>query len=66
MKKSITRLSSIIVVLVVVISCSGKKEKLPELTYSGEEPRIQNPLPHQESNPPDTSHSKVSFLPFGA
>ncbi len=49
MKKSITRLASIIAVLVVVISCSGKKEKLPELTYSGEEPRIQNPLSPEDS-----------------
>ncbi|EAR00776.1 PVC-type heme-binding CxxCH protein [Maribacter sp. HTCC2170] len=49
MKKSIIRLSSIIVVLAIVISCSGKKEKLPELTYSGEEPRIQNPLSPEDS-----------------
>lgn len=49
MKKSITRLSSIIIVLVIVISCSGRKEKLPELTYSGEEPRIQNPLSPEDS-----------------
>lgn len=36
-------------VLVLFISCSTEKEPLPELTYTGEEPRVQDPLPPEAS-----------------
>ena len=31
------------------MSCSGPKEPLPELTYTGEDPRVQDPLSPQDS-----------------
>ncbi len=38
-----------IFLLTILISCSTQNEKLPELTYTGEEPRVQNPLSPEES-----------------
>ena len=35
--------------LFVVLSCSRQKEKLPELSYTGVEPRIQKPLNPEDS-----------------
>ncbi len=35
--------------MVMLVACSKKKEPLPQLTYSGEEPRVQNPLSPEDS-----------------
>ncbi len=47
MKRTNTFITLLFIVL--AISCAEKKEPLPELTYSGEEPRVQNPLPPEDS-----------------
>jgi len=49
MKKSITGLSMIMATLIVMIACTQKKEIPPTLTYSGDDPRIQNPLSPEDS-----------------
>lgn len=36
-------------VLLCLMACNPEKEPLPELTYSGEEPRVQDPLPPEAS-----------------
>ena len=49
MKITIFNLSSFLFILTLFTACSTKKAKLPELTYSGDEPRIQNPLSPEDS-----------------
>lgn len=38
-----------LVVLLLTVTCAGKKEKLPPLNYSGEHPKVQNPLNPEDS-----------------
>ena len=49
MKKISILLSSLLVVFVLLTSCSKEKEPLPLLTYTGEEPKVQNPLSPEDS-----------------
>ncbi len=49
MYKSTGSLSSLLFILTLFMACSAKKEPLPPLTYTGEEPRIQNPLSPEAS-----------------
>lgn len=35
--------------LILVLGCKGEPKSLPELTYTGEEPRVQNPLSPEDS-----------------
>lgn len=39
----------IMTLLTLVMACATEKESLPELTYTGEKPRIQNPLSPEAS-----------------
>lgn len=58
MKNSFISLLSLLFILAFFIACSTKIEKLPELTYTGEEPMIQNPLS------PEASQKRIQ-LPEG-
>ena len=49
MKKISILIASVFIVLILVSSCAKQKEALPELTYIGEEPRVQNPLSPEDS-----------------
>lgn len=49
MKNLLAKLASFGFLLIILIACSTGIEKLPELTYTGEEPRVQNPLSPEES-----------------
>lgn len=49
MKKVQFCFASIICLLLFFTACKEKKEKLPELTYTGENPRVQNPLSPSDS-----------------
>lgn len=49
MKSLFNKLSILFFLTTFVFACSTEKEKLPELTYSGEEPRVQDPLSPEAS-----------------
>ena len=49
MKSLSIKLSCMGLLLALLVSCSTEKEKLPELTYTGESPRVQNPLSPEAS-----------------
>ncbi len=49
MKKSLVCISALFIVQLCFVACSGEKEKLPPLTYTGEHPRVQNPLSPEDS-----------------
>lgn len=49
MKILTVKLATISFLLTLIVSCSTKDEKLPELTYTGVEPRVQNPLSPEAS-----------------
>lgn len=50
MKYANTQSFLILIVFAFLIACESEvKQVLPELTYSGEEPRIQDPLPPEDS-----------------
>lgn len=49
MKKAGNIIALLLMAWVLVISCAKQKEPLPELTYTGEEPRVQNPLSPEDS-----------------
>lgn len=49
MKKSGILLATLLAVFIFAASCNQQKEVLPELTYTGEEPRVQNPLSPEDS-----------------
>ena len=49
MKNQPVHLALYLVLLLLCISCKTETVQLPELTYSGEEPRVQNPLSPEAS-----------------
>ena len=49
MKKISILIARLLMALILVSSCAKQKEALPELTYYGEEPRVQNPLSPEDS-----------------
>jgi putative membrane-bound dehydrogenase-like protein len=49
MKKLISQLTALLLLLTLVVACSKKEEPLPPLTYTGESPRVQNPLSPEDS-----------------
>lgn len=49
MKRTGYYITFILAVLILVTACSQKKEAPPKLTYTGEEPRVQNPLSPEDS-----------------
>ncbi|MEM9142637.1 MAG: PVC-type heme-binding CxxCH protein, partial [Bacteroidota bacterium] len=49
MKRNVLAFFRLLSVFVMVLSCISKKEPLPPLTYSGDSPRIQDPLSAEDS-----------------
>ncbi|MEA1784856.1 PVC-type heme-binding CxxCH protein [Arenibacter sp. GZD96] len=49
MKKLQVYISTLSCVMVLLASCTTKKEAPPQLTYTGENPRVQNPLSPEDS-----------------
>ncbi len=49
MKKTAIYVTSLLVVLILATACTQQKEALPALTYTGEEPRVQDPLSPEDS-----------------
>ncbi|MDW3651970.1 MAG: ThuA domain-containing protein [Bacteroidia bacterium] len=49
MKNHVAQLGGILLLLFICIACRTEKKNLPELTYAGEEPRVQLPLSPEES-----------------
>lgn len=49
MKNQLIKPICYLLAVVLSVACNTKKEPLPELTYTGEEPRVQNPLSPEDS-----------------
>ena len=49
MKNHVAKLGGILLLLLICMACRTEKKNLPELTYEGEEPRVQLPLSPEES-----------------
>lgn len=49
MKNHAVKLGCCLALLFISFACSTEKKQLPELTYTGEEPKVQNPLSPEDS-----------------